>query len=397
MRCLLYIISPTHVISSFSALKSLHQNDDISAAILVHWPGVSSQIAEEIRDIVKRITIGFPFVDKLTMLTSADILLLQEGGDVNRSAAGLRSRLGYSSFDQIFYAHDIEGGMLDFLCTAYPESRKICFGDAFGNVYEKSVHLSFLKRSTSALLHDRLIMALQRLLTGTKNQKNLAESTDFKPHEAVLILPVDQSGNFLRDIPLTVCPKHIVQDVINHCASAAADLKIYIENLVVSYNHQNKFLLLTDNISEGKFMDFEREIDMYCSIIKKYCTPGSVVFLKSHPGEALPRNEKIKARLGTLHTVVELDQKFKRYPIELWKELIFNCTVICMSYPVLSLKYLYDINVIQPMDDNFVEQWFPEWTWASYKNAITLYMEPLKNLASWDGSGVLWAGNIQHR
>ena len=64
-----------------------------------------------------------------------------------------------------------------------------------------------------------------------------------------------------------------------------------------------------------------------------------------------------------------------------------------MSYPVLSLKYLYDIDVIQPMDSEFIEKWFPKWTWASYKNSLSLYSEPLKRLSSWDGMSILWSGH----
>ena len=99
--------------------------------------------------------------------------------------------------------------------------------------------------------------------------------------------------------------------------------------------------------------------------------------------------------LGDLYQVVELKKRFKRYPIELWKELVQTCTVICMSYPALSLKYLYDVDVIQPMDDRFIEKWFPEWTWASYKNASSLYMKPLEMLPTWNGADALWTGNIK--
>lgn len=134
---------------------------------------------------------------------------------------------------------------------------------------------------------------------------------------------------------------------------------------------------------------------MYCSIIREQCAPGSVIFLKSHPAEMLPRNERIGEKLAGEYKIVELDSKFKRYPIELWKDLVLNSTIICMSYPVLSLKYLYDIDVVQPMDHAFIEKWFPEWTWRSYKNSLSLYMEPLKNLATWDGKSVLWSGNIE--
>ena len=133
---------------------------------------------------------------------------------------------------------------------------------------------------------------------------------------------------------------------------------------------------------------------MYCSMIKENLASNGVVFLKSHPGETLPRNERIKEKLGNSYEVIELDKKFKRYPIELWRQLVIECKIVCISYPVLSLKYIYNKDVVFSMTDNFIEKWFPEWIWASYKNSASLYMEPLKNLAGWDGKSVLWSGKL---
>ncbi len=90
--------------------------------------------------------------------------------------------------------------------------------------------------------------------------------------------------------------------------------------------------------------------------------------------------------------MVEIDPRFKRYPIELAVRLVRECTVICMSYPRLSLKYLYDIDVIQPMDEAFIERWFPPRFWHSSKNSVALYEKPLERLSVWDGHNVLWSG-----
>jgi hypothetical protein len=87
-----------------------------------------------------------------------------------------------------------------------------------------------------------------------------------------------------------------------------------------------------------------------------------------------------------------LEESYKRYPIELWTELLMGIKVICMSSPILSLKYLYNIDVINPMNDVFIEKWFPEYMWNSYKNAMKIYMEPLKRLEFWNGKEILYSG-----
>ncbi len=374
VNCLAYLISPTHLISATCAIKSLHQNEDVNIVLIVHWPGLSDERNEELANIIIDISKEFHFIKKIIPISQLKLsdLLIQS----RSPSAGIQSFkdiiVNKIEFNEIYYSHNVVGEMYQFLCTAFPSAQRICFGDALGNVYEKEVHLSFLIKTPVALTPK-----------------------EFKPHKAALILPVDQSGNFLKNIPLTVCDKNIVIDMIERCISSASDLQNYIQNILLLYRNSKKYLLLTENIAEGNFIDFNREIDMWCSIIEDNCIPGSVIFLKSHPGETLQRNNKIAEKLSDRYEVVELDKKFKRYPIEIWKNLVLNYGIICMSYPVLSLKYLYDIDVMNPMNDAFIERWFPAWTWDSFKNAHTLYMEPLKNLAHWDGKSVLYSGNLK--
>jgi len=393
--CLLYIISPTHILSSFSALKSLHGTEKIDATILVHWPGVSSEIVAELRQIVSEMSVGFPFISNIIALSTEEMERFRATGSALDQANCLKAHLRNSKFTELFYAHNIEGGMFDLLRSVFPDSKKICIGDTLGNVYEKNVVLSLLQNKKPIKLIDRIKQSLTTVLIKDQTPK-IDEQDYFRPDAAALILPVDQSGHFLHNVPLTVCSKQIVQDVLKQCTANVANLQNYIRLVLKDLTHQKKYLLLTDNFSEGNFIDFNREIDMYCSIIKDSCTPGSTILLKSHPGETLPRNECITSQLGSMYQIIELEKKFKRYPIELWQDLVMQSEVICMSYPVLSLKYLFNKDVLQPMDAQFVERWFPQWTWASYKNSASLYMEPLKNLSTWNGNSVLWSGNIKY-
>jgi hypothetical protein len=91
--------------------------------------------------------------------------------------------------------------------------------------------------------------------------------------------------------------------------------------------------------------------------------------------------------------VIDVGGAFRRYPIELWPDLVTASTVISTMYPALSLKYLYGVEVIQPMDAAFIERWMPPSMWASFKNAVTLNMIPLQRLPGWDGASVLYSGN----
>jgi hypothetical protein len=402
--CLVYLISPVHVISSLAALETVHPDKDVRATFLVHWPGVDEQVMAELVQIVCELTAPFGYVEQVVKISSADRDGLTAALPQSELSRALGGRLGRGRFDELYYAHDIEGGMQQLLCTAFPGARRVCYGDALGNVYQKQVHLSFLGIGSNrsgpqapGLLRrvkSRIAALVRRFLAGLPDQGAAApELSEFRADAASLILPVDQSGRFLEGLPLSICHRDTVLRLIASCAGASLPLRDYQSGLLGRFRDRRKYLLLTENSAEGNFIDFQRETDMYAAVIREHCDQGSVIFLKSHPGETLPRNERISASLAGDFEVVTLDPVFKRYPIELWRDLVSCSTVICMSYPVLSLKFLYGIDVIQPMDEAFIERWFPEWTWPSYRNAVSLYMQPLESLKTWDGASILWAGS----
>lgn len=359
-------MSPTHMISSMSAIQELHVSEQIEITLLVYWPGGDTKLNKNLVLVIKNLTRAFPNIKTIITVFGDDKRTLSE-----------------HDFQEIYYPHDVVGNVYQSLCKLFPKATRICYGDGLGIVYEKYFHLGKLLKYS---WREKFSQKLEKI------RYNLTQ----KPHKSILILPVDQSGQFLKNVALTVCSKQAVLGVINKCIFGTKSLHLYIRTLISKNKDKKKFLLLTENIAEGKFLDFNREIEMYSAIIKKYCPRNSIIFLKSHPGETLPRNKAIKISLKKYATIIELNKKFSRYPIEIWKELVTNSVVISMSYPRLSLKYLYNIDVINPMDNAFIEKWFPRWTWESYKNSIKLYSEPLKKLEKWNGKAILWSGTNKY-
>jgi len=402
--CLVYAISPIHAVSAISAILTRRASSRVSVVILVHWPGAEAELVKELTDIIGAMLQAFSFIERVVPITSAAISDVFAEKSMRKATVRFKKVIGVEHADELYYPHDVVGMLYQALSTVYGKARRICFGDAMGEVFEREVHLSYLNASNGSTPHAPT--GFRALLANTFDKgrsiwREQARDTngnivlkDFPPHEAALILPVDQSGNFLKRIELVVPNKNTVLDVLGKCVSSVRELRQYIDDLLLRYSNEDKCILLTDNLAEGNFIDFDTEVEMYCTMLKEYCAPESIIFLKSHPGESLPRNEAIRGRLSGTFRVEELERRFKRYPIEMWKPLVINSKVICLSYPVLSLKYLYGVDAIQPMDEAFIEKWFPEWTWASFKNSATLYMEPLKRLGGWDGRSVLWSGSV---
>lgn len=383
LRCLVYLIGPVHFISAMTAINELHNSEQVEVVILVYHPYVSLEINYEIFTIIKKCSEQFSFI--------RDVIA---GNKDDHSSFQAKYENGY--FSEIYYTLDWVTNFHDLLFSSNPKAKKICIGDSLGLITEKNIQLGLLQSDNEHQyakknpLINFVYTRLMKLSSYCRMNNEIRDDHEVIPDIAALILPIDQSGNFLKRAKLVVCAKSTFINVVEKCIDAHYELNSYIQSLLNKYKDIS--LLLTENIAEGNFIDFDREIDMWCSIIRQNCTPGSVVFLKSHPGETLQRNKEIREKLIDEYEIVELEERFKRFPIELWKDLIINCKIISMSYPILSLKYLYDKDVINPMNEIFLEKWFPEWTWRSYKNALLLYMEPLKNLAQWDGKSVLYSG-----
>lgn len=395
VTCVAYIISPIHVVSAICGILARHPDKNVRVVVLVHWPGAEDNLIDELTGLARKMLSSFPFVEKVIPVPSSVLsqwLMVKKFSELESL---IKSRICVKTTDEIYYSHDVVGCLYQVLSTVYVGAERICFGDAMGQVVERKIHLGYLGIFETTLQKSYRLLGiiksrLNRTLAKIVPVHRAVFVGNFSPNAAALILPVDQTGKALQQIKVSVCPKDVVIEVLNASRESCSDLARYISEVLAMFSGRQKYLLLTENGAEGNFIDFDREIEMYCSIIREKCVSGSVVFLKSHPAETLPRNERIVKMLDGEFEVIALDSRYKRYPIELWQELILESTVICMSYPVLSLKYLYDINAIQPMDNTFVERWFPEWAWASYKNAFALYMEPIKNLPGWDGKTILW-------
>jgi len=387
-NCLIYIISPTHVISTMSAIKTLHK-DSINIKALIHHPYLPSKKANVIKKIIIDMLSAFPEVKETIYIEQDTVNLENKGRDIDNSISILKKRIKDHSFDEIYYTVDFVGNMTKALFTNYPNATKTTVGDAFGLIFDEELHCSLASNTPKPNKNKFRTMALTFIdYFRRKPQKMKRELANL----ACLILPVYQTKNCLMDIPLVVCKKDLVLNIIGSCRNNCQNFNKYVNHLYTVYMDVNKYLLLTDNFSEGSFLELGKEIEMYSEIIRKNCKSGDVIFIKPHPGDIYQKAKILQSNFSNLK-IVELDRKYNRFPIEMWGKLVINSSVISLSYPILSLKYLYNIDVIKPLNTLFIKKWFPKWLWKSYINAMNLYMNPLKKLETWNGSSVIWKGD----
>ena len=365
-KCLVYAMSPISFIAALSAVETLRGSDRVSVYVLVEWPG-SSQITEELAEIIKLFSKEFSFIKKIVSKNMGTF--------------------GKIDFDEIYFPHDLIEDTSESLFERYPRAKRICCGDSFGLVYTKEFFFRLLE---SPVRNKNLIQILKiKIYKILERTKDGPSKRIYETHQATLVLPIDQSGSYFKKVPLTVCPKKIVIDIVNKCSKSCQGLENYIGKILMPYDQKKIYVLLTENFAEANLISLEKEIEMYCFIIRKYCQPNDILFLKPHHGETLPRGQKIIARLSD-YRIFELKKNFIKYPIEIWQGLLDNALIISAGYPVLSLKYLYNIDVIQPMDKTLIKNWFPERPQVYLKDAINIYNESLKRLNHWNGRTPLY-------
>ena len=246
-KCLVYLSTPSNVISSISAIKTLNPKFNFDVTWLIHCPGQGNDVLNETVNAINAMIQNLPFVSEIQTITLDS---LNRALSLN-SRSALRNffatKFNGIHFDQIFYAHDLGSYLYYSLAIAYPQAKFICYGDAFGTVVERDEYLideelnkykrNSVKMGSLAALMLLYLDKIVRLGTYCYNQFLPSFSNDalpqlcsknFKPNIAVLILPIGQSRNFLESIHLKVCKKEIFIETVNACANSCVDLNRYI-------------------------------------------------------------------------------------------------------------------------------------------------------------------------
>lgn len=371
-----HILSPINAIAALCARA--HLETRFGRAVRLHLayynPSDDSELVEGMYTVIEAMLTRFDNIT-LSRLDTVD-------GDAAHIIASLGASLNVRQADFILYAHDVVTPWPQSLAKAYPTAKTVCYGDALGQFFTRHD----LPVSSP---HGGHLGRLWRYLRGPKAKAPQAAPV-FLPKILAAILPVAQKP-LPASVQLMVPDKDSVATTLHLCALSCVDLQNYCTALATEFG-SDATLFLTENMAEGQFISFDDEMRFYTDTILRNCAPGSTIIIKPHADETQARIFAFREMLGGVFTIKQIDKKYARYPVELFLPLLQKCSVIGMYYPVLSLKYLYDIDVIQPLDARTIEKYFPRAVWASYKTAILLNMQPLAQLGGWNGISLLYNG-----
>lgn len=385
---LLAVQGPLQFIAGYIAMKwyeNINRGSENSESVLLMYDFLMPEnIEPEFVNVITKLA-SLQKWHSIIFISNTDMTEIMKGkytGCIKK----LKIAIGESEFDEIYLARDYCGNGSPLIVNAYPDSSRITYGDSLGLVGNEAIFNNFNWRSPVRSILSLCKKTLLGFLYGSPEK--------FAFDAAVLTLPQDWSGNYLNYVQLMVPEKSHVVNTLMAIYANLIDLSTYCNSLLKHNNSDNKFLFLLSNLSASGLMSEINEISLYLEIIKQTATKDSIIYIKPHPRSALTVLKAIVERLEDEYQIIVIDHaELLRYPIELWVALLQNCTIIpIFSTSAVNLKYIYDKEVILPLDDYKIATYFYQNQISYVSKLHSMVSQSISRLESWDGRSTLWNG-----
>jgi len=353
--------------------------------VLLHFPGTPASQLETTADIIAALTASRGWArPKVLGDDDMNAILGPDGAASPQAAERLRQWLGGPPPQEIHYVHTVVAKAAELSMRAYPQARRVTFGDSLGILHNDGYHmaqyagLSLAEREAAGRAHTRLT----------------ASGAFPQATTVACLLPSDQKGDFLPGKKLLVVPKAMARSIIEGSSKELAGLEAY-SRAMLERLPSPRFLFLTENIAEARFSTFENAVALQEEMIRRHAPPGSSIIIKAHPMSALDVHGVLANRLADDYAVEVLDERAGRYPLEFLKTLVEACQPLCWSYCTLSLSYLYGKKLEHIIDDGLIRRYLDPLRWEAMRNSMHMVLESLANLPAWDGESPLLSGTYE--
>ncbi len=330
------------------------------------------------------------FIDELTVKK-----ILRTFKSRKNKISKLHQLLGVDRVDEVYLCRNYIGLGSSFILNAYPSAIKITYGDGYGIVSEKDFFENFTY-SQNKLFSDRVFSIKNKIKEKILNVLGWSfKSLEFDL--ALLSIPIDYSGTYLKSIPHEFIPISILENLI-------IQARIYVEDLYQDYvkeklsNKSVDLLLLTSTFTESKYSSEDDELDLYLSRIPSFLSVGSFIVIKEHPRNSSHVSTRLKNRLSEkgFRVCCLNDKEFNFIPIELSIDIINPALIISFSSSapiVLGLFSNYEHISSHPKE--ILEKYLFHEVLASmidYDNILIECLHLIKE--GWYGGRPLWVRSL---
>ena len=275
--------------------------------------------------------------------------------------------------EEIFFPHNLVSNTIDCLRLEFPSAKLICFGDGLGMVFSKLSYKSARFQGPYRLIFRQL------------NKYKIMHKMRFI-QEYCLILPINHSRAKKLLTKMEIPQK---SSVLSLSGNLCAEIKNKMKEFVEKYLDSNSVVLCLENFAEVGLLTPEKEIELFAELINHDKFLGKNIYIKSHPMQENSKFERLNESLKNF-SLGGLPDYLNEIPLELWPFSEFKGRLVSVGAAALSIRFLYGIEVENPLNVQMIEKYFEPELWHLIKNDQDLMNKPVFALASWNGKSVLY-------
>lgn len=352
----LLISFPHHLLHAIAALlferRKTGVPDQAPATFLV-WSFNASDHASgsDFRGLVARALRRFPRFSVCFPSLAERVSALSPYRLLCRRAEWIRRRLGENRVSGCYFSHDASADhTAQALMQAFPEGRRICFGDPPGFLHPPYT----VERPTivdGGWLRNAFWASRLRG-TGEIHRADLSlVAIDFRRDAG------SASGELVERVPRGVFLE-VIAALADGLESDAPPCGGLLSRARAGEARQTAaHLLVLGNFAASRMMSPARELALYQDICAACVPEGEAVYLKPHYGMSARLTADILQGLAGYGAEL-LPEGFRRVPVELLPGLPGRCRIISVSSSSALLAFLYGEDVVHALTSERIERYF---------------------------------------
>ena len=274
---------------------------------------------------------------------------------------------------EFLFPHDVVTNTVKAILSCTGKVYIICYGDGMGTVFS---------RKTITLSRLRGVRRLKQKAKFALIERDFLRKVDVFH----LMLPVVESKVSGIATKLQVPDRSTIRKTIDGLCLESKDK---MSEFIGSRMDSKTAVICLENLAESQFSEFEKEVQLYAYFASSLNIEITKIYLKPHPLQEMSKIGVITdAILG--REVFALPDYLSRTPIEYWPLENFQGIVCSMGVPNISLRYLYNLSVVNPASDAVIRKFIDN----SYHESFFWVEQQLRSieikLEKWDTSSILY-------
>ncbi|NER34630.1 MAG: hypothetical protein F6J93_11485 [Oscillatoria sp. SIO1A7] len=390
---LLCVCGTTQLLAALCAAKSresLFPDKETQYVLVVADLFYSYHREYEFANAILELSKFWQWQHKIFIETKTATSLVRNLGSLKKKASNLKQLIGVERVDEVYLLRENFGPLSNLLMYAYSDAYKITYGDGYGLVYDPK----FFKK-----INPWKPSLKRRIYTNIKTaliKKTKQEIPLLKFDEAVLTIPIDYSGAYLKNIKHSFVSLSLFKEIIKAASEfIKPEVLGYLQSKCDLDGSRIDMMLLTTSsgpIKEGT-VEFEQKVSGYLELVKKHCPSGGKVIIKPHPRCSTVENVALSNRLSNNYEPILIDERISYYPIELIVLFLqVGLIVSFLSHSSLVIASLGNYSQIYEHDRSFFEKSIKKQELDYFLDAQTMISESVRSINNgWNGETVLWS------